>query len=263
MRGSGLIAILSAVVLTVVAGVQTVGATGAGGYVALGDSYSAGLGAGNDYSGGSCDRSPAAFPTLWGAAHPSVAQLTVACAGATSAGVIESQVGSMPRATTLVSITVGGNDVGFSTIMTACALHGTAACVDAVNSAEQVANGSLPARLDATYDAITAAAPNARVVVLGYPLFYQLHVWFCIGLSQTSRAKIDEGIGVVDEAIATAARRHGFIFADVRSAFAGHQLCSGSKWIHAADLAHLQESYHPTEAGQREGYLPAFSTAAG
>jgi lysophospholipase L1-like esterase len=232
-------------------------------YVALGDSYSSGLGAGSNYTGGSCDLSAQAYSALWSAAHAPASYRSSACAGATTSSVISSQIPSLSRSTSLVSITVGGNDVGFSTIMTTCALHGTSACVAAVNTAESTAATVLPARLDSTYSAISGAAPSAKVVVLSYPLFYQLHVWYCIGLSETSRAKIDEGIGKVDDLIAAAAARHGFTFADVRAAFVGHQLCSGSKWLHAADLADIQESYHPTSAGQSSGYLPVFTAAAG
>jgi hypothetical protein len=202
-------------------------------YVSLGDSYSSGLGA-----GGACDRSSGAFPALWTAA-------------------------SAPAVMLSNVVSAGGNDVGFTTIMTTCALHGTAACSAAVDRAETLAATDLPGRLDATYRAIAAKAPAARVVVLDYPAFYQLHTWFCVGLSETSRAKIDEGIGQVDGQLAAAAQRAGFAFADVRAAFAGHQLCSGSKWLHAADLAHLQESYHPTATGQAQAYLPVFTAAAG
>ncbi len=231
-------------------------------YVALGDSYSAGLGVAGSYTGGACERSGGAFPALWSAAHPRAQALFVACSGADTASVIRLQVPALTAATTLVSVTVGGNDVGFSTIMSTCALHGTAACKDAVDSAEGITRNALPGRLDATYQAIRARAPAARVVVLSYPLFYQLHVWFCIGLSEAARAKVDEGIDLIDDTIAAAAARAGFTFADVRGAFVGHQLCSGSKWLHAADLADLQKSYHPTGTGQANAYLPAFTAAA-
>ena len=220
-------------------------------YVALGDSYSSGLGAGTSYTGGSCDLSTGAYANLWAAANHPASFRTVACAGATTADVLSGQIPALAATTSLVSITAGGNDVGFSTIMTTCALHGTSACVAAVTTAENTAATSLPAKLDALYGAIHVAAPNAKVVVLSYPLFYQLHVWYCVGLSETSRAKIDEGIGQVDTLIQAASARHGFTFADVRSAFVGHQLCSGSKWLHAIDLADLQESYHPTATGRR------------
>ena len=104
---------------------------------------------------------------------------------------------------------------------------------------------------------------DARVVVLDYPVFYQLNT-FCIGLSATSHAKIDEGINLLDSVISSATSRHGFTFGDVRSAFVGHQLCSGgTKWLHALNFTDLDESYHPTAAGQSGGYLPVLTTDAG
>ena len=55
-----------------------------------------------------------------------------------------------------------------------------------------------------------------------------------------------------------------FTFGDVRSAFVGHQLCSGgTKWLHALNFTDLDESYHPTAAGQSGGYLPVLTTDAG
>ena len=260
MRAGRSLVLLFVALLTVFVAAPAQAATP--GYAALGDSYSSGLGAGSSYTGGSCDQSSGAFAVQWSSAHPGVPFVQLACAGAQTADVT-TQAKRIPAGTGLVSVTAGGNDVGFSTIMTTCALHGTSACVSAVNAAEVVANNTLPGRLDGAYDAIRAGAPNAKVVVLGYPVFYQLNVFFCIGLSATSRAKIDEGINVVDTRIAEAAGRHGFTFADVRPAFVGHQLCSGSKWLHAVDLADIQESYHPTATGQSQAYLPVFTAAAG
>jgi len=233
-------------------------------YVALGDSYSSGLGAGSLIaSSGSCDRSTNAYSALWAAAHAPAAYTSVACAGATTATVNSTQLSSLSTATTLVSITIGGNDVGFSNIMETCALEGTSDCVAAVQSAENFAQSTLPGRLDTTYNGIHSHAPNAVVVVLDYPAFYQLGT-FCLGLSATSHAKLDEGINLLDGVISAAASRHGFIFGDVRSRFVGHQLCSGgTKWLHALNFTDIPESYHPTASGQSGGFLPAFTSAAG
>jgi lysophospholipase L1-like esterase len=233
-------------------------------YVALGDSYSSGVGAGSYIgSSGSCMRSTNAYSALWAAAHAPASYVSVACSGATTGTVNNSQLSALSSSTTLVSITIGGNDVGFTNIMTTCSLQGTTACVNAVQQAENFANSTLPGLLDTTYNGIRSHAPNARVVVLDYPVFYQLGT-FCLGLSATSHAKIDEGINVLDGVISTAAARHGFVFADVRSIFVGHQLCSGgTKWLHALNFLDLTESYHPTASGQSGGYLPVFTTAAG
>lgn len=233
-------------------------------YVALGDSYSSGVGAGSYVSSsGSCDRSTNAYPALWAAAHAPTSFTFVACSGATTASVTSSQLSALSAGTTLVSITVGGNDAGFTNIMTTCVLQGTSACVSAVQSAENFAQSTLPGRLDTTYDGIRSHAPNAAVVVLDYPVFYQLNVFGCVGLSETSRAKIDEGINLIDTVLQSAASRHGFVFADVRGIFVGHQLCSGgTKWLHALNFLDITESYHPTAAGQSGGYLPVFTGGA-
>lgn len=234
-------------------------------YVALGDSYSSGVGAGSYIaSSGSCNRSTNAYSALWAAAHAPASYTSVACSGSTTATVNSSQLSALSASTTLVSITIGGNDAGFTNIMTTCVLQGTSACVAAVQSAENFAQTTLPGLLDGTYNGIRSHAPSARVVVVGYPVFYQLNVPLCIGLSETSRAKIDEGINLIDGVIQSAASRHSFTFADVRSTFVGHQLCSGgTKWLHALNFADLTVSYHPTADGHSGGYLPVFTSAAG
>jgi lysophospholipase L1-like esterase len=232
-------------------------------YVALGDSYSSGVGAGNYISSsGSCQRSTNSYSALWAAATSPASYTSVACSGATTTSVISSQLSALSASTTLVSITAGGNDVGFTTIMQTCALQGTDACVSAVQAAENQVQTVLPGLLNALYNAISAKAPHARVVVLDYPVFYQLNT-FCIGLSATSHAKIDEGINLIDGVLGTAAGQHGFSFADVRSAFVGHQLCSGDKWLHALNFADLTVSYHPTADGHSRAYYPVFRSVAG
>ncbi|MEV4754714.1 SGNH/GDSL hydrolase family protein [Micromonospora sp. NPDC049559] len=233
-------------------------------YVALGDSYASGVGAGSYTSeSGSCQRSTNAYPALWAAANAPASYVSVACSGATTTSVINSQLAALNSSTTLVSITVGGNDIGFSSIMTTCVLYGTTECVAAVQAAENKVRSQLPGLLDNVYNGIRSRAPGARVVVLGYPVFYQLNVPLCVGLSETSRAKIDEGINLLDEVTKAAAARHGFVFGDVRANFVGHQLCSGDKWLHALNFAELGVSYHPFAAGHSGGYYPVFRAAAG
>jgi lysophospholipase L1-like esterase len=232
-------------------------------YVALGDSYSSGLGAGN-YSGGSCDRSADAYPVLWAATHDPASYSSQACAGATTSSVIAGQLSALSRATTLVSITIGGNDVGFSSVMETCVLLPTSSCVSAVDQAENEISADLPGELDSVLAAISADAPNARVVVLDYPDLYDLsRSSSCLGLSTTDRTDLDQGANELDSQIQAAAARHGDVFADVRPAFAGHQICDPGSWLNSVDWLDLGTSYHPTAAGQADGYLPAFSAVAG
>lgn len=233
-------------------------------YVALGDSYSAGNGAGNyDSASGNCHRSFSAYPYLWKNAHAPSSFADTACSGAVTSDVVNSQLGPLSSSTGLVSISIGGNDVGFSDVMTTCVTGSDQDCVNAVNGAEATARNVLPAKLDATYNAIHSRAPYARVVVLGYPHMYDLSAWFCVGLSDTKHKKIDEGADVLDSVIAGRAAAHGFAWGDVRSTFSGHELCSGDDYLHSLVVSPSWESYHPTALGHSSGYYPALEANDG
>ena len=231
-------------------------------YVALGDSYSSGLGAGS-YSGGSCYRSAHAYPQLWDNAYAPSSFSFAACSGAKTTDVESSQLSSVSSSTSLISITIGGNDVGFSSVMETCVLESTSACTSAVHKAENTAETQLPGWLDTLFSDMSARAPNATVVVLGYPEFYDLSKSStCIGLSTTDRTNLNQGADILDGVIQAAAGRHGFRYADVRSAFAGHEICDSSSWLNSVDWTYLTASYHPTAAGQAGAYYPVFNAAA-
>ncbi|GGZ62034.1 SGNH/GDSL hydrolase family protein [Streptomyces bluensis] len=256
--------------LLLAAGIALTGATAAQasqeaaatGYVALGDSYSSGVGAGSYISSsGDCKRSTKAFPYLWAAANsPSSFDFT-ACSGAQTSDVTANQLGPLNSGTGLVSISIGGNDAGFADVMTTCVLSNDSTCLSRINTAKAYVDSTLPGRLDSVYSAIRAKAPSARVVVLGYPRFYKLGQ-DCLGLSETKRSAINDASDYMNAAIAKRAANHGFTFGDVRSTFTGHEICSGSSWLHSVNWANIGESYHPTEAGQSGGYLPVLRNLA-
>jgi lysophospholipase L1-like esterase len=233
-------------------------------YVALGDSYSSGVGAG-DYtsSSGSCDRSTNAYSELWDGANAPSSFTFVACSGATTADVVNTQVASLSASTTLVSITIGGNDVGFSSTMETCVLDSTSTCVSAIDTAESEAENQLPAELDNALNAIKSHAPNARVVVMDYPELYDLsQSSTCIGLSTTDRTDLNQAADILDGQIQAAAARHGDVFGDVRSRFSGHEICDSSSWLHSVNILDIDESYHPTASGQSGAFYPLFSSLA-
>ena len=268
MRRSRIVAFVSSILLA--AGMALTGATAAQasqqaaatGYVALGDSYSSGVGAGSYISSsGDCKRSTKAYPYLWAAAHsPSTFDFT-ACSGARTGDVLANQLGPLSATTGLVSISIGGNDAGFSDVMTTCVLQSDSACLSRINTAKAYVDSTLPGQLDSVYSAISSKAPNARVVVLGYPRFYKLGTT-CVGLSETKRKAINDAADYLDTATNKVAANHGFAFADVRATFTGHELCSGSAWLHSLNWLNIGESYHPTAAGQSGGYLPVLTSAA-
>jgi lysophospholipase L1-like esterase len=231
-------------------------------YVALGDSYSSGDGAGN-YSDGSCLESANAYPVLWHNAHGG-SFVNETCAGATTSDVISNELGPLSASTTLVSITIGGNDVGFASVMETCVLGSDSSCINALNQAEQQAQSILPGALDTVLSDIASRAPNAKIVVLDYPQFYDLSKSSgCIGLSTTKRTHIDAGAGVLDSLISQAASRKGDTFVEANHFFAGHQICDSGSYLISVDLFNLGDSYHPNASGQLHGYLPALDSVTG
>jgi lysophospholipase L1-like esterase len=230
-------------------------------YVALGDSYSSGVGAGS-YDGSSCKRSTNAYASLWAASHSPASFNFVACSGATSADVASSQLSALNASTTLASITIGGNDAGFSDVMQTCVLSSDSSCLSAVDGAKSYAQNTLPGNLSSLFGSMRSAAPNAHVVVMDYPHLYVITT-ICVGLSNTKRDALNSAADTIDGVIQTAAGNAGFTFADVRGQFSGHELCSNDDWLHSVDVSNLGDSYHPTALGHSSGFLPVFSSAAG
>ncbi|MEH0934901.1 SGNH/GDSL hydrolase family protein [Micromonospora psammae] len=229
-------------------------------YVALGDSYSSGVGAGPyDWSG--CFRSQKSYAPLWAAANAVTSFTFPACGGAVTADVINSQVNSLRTSTTLVTVTIGGNDAGFADVITSCRFGSTSTCTNAVNDAKAFATSTLPGRLDATYSAIRSRAPNARLIVLGYPRLFETNYCGLLAMSTYKRTILNEAADLLATVTADRARAAGATFADTRSWFAGHGVCAADPWIR--DVSGVIEAYHPDADGYRYGYLPALNAALG
>jgi lysophospholipase L1-like esterase len=268
LRTSHIVAAACALAVTISCAILASGiarATPSVSYVALGDSYASGVGAGNYISSsGSCDRSTSAYPQLWADAHTPASFTFAACSGATTLDVIDSQLSAVTASTTLISVTAGGNDAGFSNVMETCVLSFfSSSCVNAVSAAETFITTQLPARLDTMLTDIRDRAPSATIVVVGYPDLYDLTPpGICLGLSETDRTALNQGANDLDAALSAAAAANHDEFADVRTQFSGHEICDSGSWLHAVDIFAISSSYHPTAAGQLDGYLPVFSQAA-
>ncbi|TWP48162.1 SGNH/GDSL hydrolase family protein [Lentzea tibetensis] len=224
-------------------------------YVALGDSYASGVGAGG--TKGPCRRSDNAYPALYAKGFPSFT--FAACTGATTADVVGTQSNSLTPATTLVTVTAGGNDLGFVDVMTTCTLSGDKSCVKRVKRAETYIHAELPKALDATYAKIKQLAPNARLVVVGYPRLFEPST-DCRALSPAKRTAVNAAADVLNDATAKAAANAGATYVDVRAKFSGHGVCSASPWINGL-VSPTSHSYHPNKAGQ-QGYWQALTAAA-
>jgi lysophospholipase L1-like esterase len=235
-------------------------------YVALGDSYSSGVGTGvYDTASGACQRSPLSYPPLWVAEHHPASFAFVACSGARTADVRANQISALRPTTDVVTITIGGNDAGFGPVLQTCtAAESDRTCLAAVDAAEAFERTVLRERLARTYAAIRAAAPHAHVIVLGYPRLFELTSSCADPLAPnvTRRSKLNEGADVLNSVIRSASQQHGFSFTDVRDRFAGHGVCSTNPWINGPSVPATVGPYHPNQSGYREGYLDALDAAA-
>ena len=225
-------------------------------YVALGDSYAAGLGAGN-YLDTSCLQSrDNSYPQLWAKAAGATRLGEVvsnACSGATVSTVLGSQLGALDTGTGWVTVTVGGNDAGFVSTLQQCLLGTDQQCAAAVRTATGVIENSLPKSLDGLYSVIRDRAPNARVLVAGYPHLVAApgKGVNCESLTDARRRTLNTASDALAKVIGERAAAHeGFTFVDVRKAFAGHEACTAQPWINGVGND-LSESFHPNASGYR------------
>jgi lysophospholipase L1-like esterase len=230
-------------------------------YVALGDSYSSGTGTG-DYFDEACRRSDKAYPRLL--ADSLGAELTFgACSGARTADLLARQLGPLDAETDLVTVTIGGNDIGWAQAIKACVTPLTN-CIDDIEASEARASRELPGLLDGAYAAIADRAPNAEVYVLGYPRLFN-GVRTCGTLQQPNVAeqvRANEAADRLAGIVQNKAEEHGFTYVDVREAFEGHAICDDLAYLNGLKYPAI-ESYHPNVLGHRNGYFSAVSRVIG
>lgn len=220
-----------------------------GAYVALGDSYSSGVGAGSYLpEAGACLRSRRAYP--YGLGRPVTSFR--ACGGARTADVRNGQLSRFPSDTRLVTITIGGNDAGFADVLDTCLRGSARACSRRVDAAERFVRRELAARLRRVYTAIRERAPQATVVVAGYPRLFAGRPWCgAVGtIDEREQRRLNAGADLLVRTIAAEAGRHrGFRFVDVRDAFRGAGICSAAPRILGVTRPAFA-SFHPTARGQ-------------
>src|SRR6476660_9515260 len=257
MRAARPVLVLIAAAALLVVGLAAPAQAAPPSYVALGDSYSSGVGTRSYLNdGSSCQRSVYAYPSLIAAARGYALNFR-ACSGATITDVTNTQLSALTAATNYVSISVGGNDAGFADVLTECAQPGWMSnCDGAINTAQSFINATLPSRLATLYSGIRSRAPYARVVVVGYPRIFNgqdcnAFTWF----SPAEESRLNQTADLLNSRLAAAASAAGFSFADPTSRFVGHAVCDADEWINGLSNP-ISESYHPKVTGHRDGYTP-------
>lgn len=230
-------------------------------YIALGDSYAAGQGAGPYLD--TCFRSENAYSEIADEAKAINLVVNAACGGATTQIVVDTQLSELNKSTDLVTITAGGNNLGFANIVTYCGALGfgdtraTEACAAATAYAEAQLSGPLYRDLVAMIQAVQAAAPNADIVVTGYPYLFDP---IPPGATDALSLFIYQATALADRLNATieaAADFTGVTYVDVTDEFAGHGINSITldPWIILGSPI-LEENFHPNAEGY-EAYFAA------
>lgn len=234
--------------------------------VNLGDSFSAAVGTGGVapvpplgcYQGQGLDH----VSRLDARPHVEVL-LDAACAGATTSDVravlAQPVVAAALARADLVTLTLGGNDVGWTQYLRACSRAGEAAApgvCDALLAQVDTRTAAAAASARTTVAALDAAT-DGEVVVLGYPRLVEPTVDSPL-VSAARAAQLGAATDRLDAALRQAATAEGARFADVRDRFAGHGVGSAEPWIFLdpTDLTR-PDTLHPTSQGYLRGYYPA------
>ncbi|MBS1869969.1 MAG: SGNH/GDSL hydrolase family protein [Actinobacteria bacterium] len=251
-----------AVGLAMLALLLAAAAASADNYVALGDSYSSGVGTKSFYET-TCKRSEYAYPRLIARDRSGTSLTFKACSGATTSSVTSEQLSALSSTTNIVTITVGGNDAGFGPIVTSCALPWPWSCEAELTEAERFVTTTLPGRLSTLYAAIRSRAPNATVIALDYPrLFMGVDCNAGTFFSTTEMTRMNHIADLIKTVTQERAVAAGAVFKDAIPPFVGHAICSESEWLNGLSDP-VEESFHPNRTGHRSGYEPLVRSVIG
>jgi flagellar hook assembly protein FlgD/PKD repeat protein/lysophospholipase L1-like esterase len=218
-------------------------------YVALGDSFSSGEGNGDYYADSETDRchraQGRAYPELLHADPAAPAEAHgkyqfVACSGAVTSAFYNTNNGepaqteALSEETDLVTVTFGGNDLGFKDILLSCAGLGVftgtihVSCQPGWSEKLDRRITEIPKTLHALYSAIRAKAPHAPVYVLAYPpMFPDGRLTGCQGVLPWDVNWMHGEWRKANDAIKRATDGVSDVhYVDLDTAFRGHDICS-------------------------------------
>ncbi|MEU4116889.1 SGNH/GDSL hydrolase family protein [Kitasatospora sp. NPDC028055] len=267
-------------------------------WVALGDSYTAGViqATGDEFETprDGCARTTGSYPeVIRRDLGPLVDLRNVSCSGATTGSVyatelsplgrplppygtdpdapfppVPPQIDAVSQSTGLITVGVGGNDLGFAQILEDCVTLGAGTgntgtpCKDKYDTQLPGRLNQLRSGYDQMLTALHAKAPSAKVVTVGYPHLVPedanrcrygdplQFATFTTGDLAWARAAILEPLNAVIQQ-ETAAHRDSFV--DLYPGSAGHSVCDDDRWLDGLLTSILPLEYalvHPNAKGQ-------------
>ncbi|MEU6710863.1 SGNH/GDSL hydrolase family protein [Nonomuraea sp. NPDC046802] len=253
-----------------------------GAYVALGDSYSSGEGVWdldkqplND-GAARCHRASGSYVPLVAQRYKFGGGTSFyACSGATTRQLLSGQYGQRPQITrvdpsaSLVTLSIGGNDAGFTTVLTGCIvkLPWSSNCVDQDAAVADRIEQLGPSLLKVLRE-LRARAPQARIIVLGYPrpfpqepvetvdnLSAEDQRWIN-GMTRRLNDQVGSVVAAFDRTIAAFDAPGSAEYVDAYESFTGHEVGQTQPFLNGlhVDVEELKvnaRSYHPTGDGYR------------
>ncbi|MGB0871796.1 MAG: SGNH/GDSL hydrolase family protein [Solirubrobacterales bacterium] len=263
-------------------------------YVALGDSFTAGVGIkpqATRFVPDGCRQSLLNYPHLVARELAFLVFADASCGAAriadlngsqpTNDGTNAPQFDRLSDETLYVSLSIGGNDAGYGDVVDSCLRNtdpNATPCADKfVSSAgnQLVANAAaLEPELARAIDRIRMRSPRAKIAVVGYPRMLPPGGRGCgrnVGVSRADATVINGWLVAINSALRSAAANQGATFVDLYEQSEGHDACKprGERWIEPGSGTDGADSFHPNEAGQEAaaravaGALEALSGPSG
>lgn len=238
-------------------------------YVALGDSYSSGLGIPEE-TDLNCGRSSRNYPSLVAEAIHAAQVTDVTCAGADTTHMTQRQ-GSAPAQldalrpdTTVVTLGIGGNDLDLTGLLTRCVLvaylapHGapcrTSFTLFGTDEVRSRINATGP-KIEAVLKEIHTRSPQAEVFLVGYPAIFPEDGSACrdlIPLATGDFPWMRDKTKQLDSMLAEQAAVYGATYVDAYKPSVGHDACAadGVRYIEP-EATESAAGFHPNAAGHR------------
>ncbi|ALE73662.1 putative secreted hydrolase [Pseudonocardia sp. Ae168_Ps1] len=247
-----------------------------GRYVALGDSYAAGplvpLQTGQPAG---CLRSDHNYPSVLARSAGFADFTDVSCSGATTEDMTAAQevklgpnppqLDALDGSESLVTLTIGGNDIGFGEIIQECATRSStnllgSACKDFYTEG---GDDQLAARIDDASSKVADVlseirdrAPAARVAVVGYPSILPDTGPGCYPVAPFSAgdtAYLRDTEKLLNGMLAEQAAEAGLDYVDTYGPTVGHDICQlpGVKWTEGLVPTSPAAPVHPNAQGMR------------
>ena len=268
--------------VTLPATASPAGAQAAGRYVALGDSFTAGpLIPNQSLEPLGCLRSDQDYPAEVQRAIGFAQFVDRSCSGADTGdmtgeqgvwpGPNPPQFDGLTADTTVVTLGIGGNDIGFSSIIESCATlePWRTPCRDrytagGVDQLAQRIQTTAP-RLATVIQGIHQRSPAATVFVVGYPAIMPdqgYGCWPSMPIAWNDVAYLRSTHKALNAMIAQQANANGAVYVDVYTPSIGRDACrgAGTRWVEPLVPANPAAPVHPNARGM-DGMAAVVTTA--